>query len=619
MVAQINVESKNPKRNFERMLFSIEEASAKKAALIIFPELALPGYLNGDFWECTSFLNECEEYHEKIAKLSKSKNIDILFGSVGIDWKSKNEDGRVRKYNAAFFAHKGKFLQNKKTKFKFWPKTLLPQYREFDDTRHFFDLRRLAYEKNCRIEALYEPIFTTYNKQKIKIGISICEDVWDENYSISPVSLFSKKYKHDIFVNISASPFTFRKDQKRYAIFSSHAKKIKTPFIYANCIGTQNIGKTIFTFDGSSKVYTKQGKPILNGKFCEEENILFDLFPVSKDVKIDRLTPRSKRGVTKENRENFCIVAQKILETAIKLTCEKWNISRVVIGISGGIDSALSSVLFTRVLGSENVYLVNMPTKFNADLTKNAAKKIAQNLNCNYGIFSIEEFVNEKQKRTNSFIFKNKTSHTKIELSSFNFENLQARERGAGALATIASALNAVFSCNTNKSEMTVGYGTLYGDLAGFLCPIGDLWKHQVYELSHYYNDVVFQKEIIPNEIFTVTPSAELSAAQDVRKGLGDPLIYDYHDYLFSSWVEQWERKTADDCIAAYEKNTIDTLLGLEKGKTKKLFPTRELFVADIMRWWNLFQGIAAIKRVQTPPIIAISKRAFGFDYRESI
>ena len=223
------------------------------------------------------------------------------------------------------------------------------------------------------------------------------------------------------------------------------------------------------------------------------------------------------------------------------------------------------------------------------------------------------------EKKINPFVIDNNTSRTNITLTKLNFENMQARERGSGVLSAVASALNTVFSCNTNKSEMTVGYGTLYGDLAGFLCPIGDLWKHQVYELAHHYNTVVFKRTVIPDEIFNLPPSAELSAEQDVTKGLGDPLIYDYHDHLFSSWLEQWERKTDKDCVIAYQNNTIDALLGLAQGKTKKFFPTLESFTNDLYRWWNLFQGIAAIKRVQTPPIIAISKRAYGLDYRESI
>lgn len=611
-VSQINVESKNIPLNFNKIKTSIETAVKNNIHLIIFPELSLPGYLNGDAWECSGFLKKCEKYHQKIAKLSK--NIDILFGSIGIDWKNKNEDGRVRKYNAAFFAHKGKYLKNKKTGLCFWPKTLLPQYREFDDARHFFDLRKLAFEKNCTLENLYEPIVTTYGKQKVAIGISICEDAWDENYSFSPIQLFSKKHRHDLFVNISASPFTLGKNQKRDRIFLAHAKKTKTPFIYANCFGTQNIGKTIFVFDGSSKVYQKDGLSITSAHFCQEDSLIFEYNLKKKQI----LTQTENHELSKLH-DNQELVTQKILETAIELNCKKWKISKVVIGVSGGIDSALASVLFARVLGAQNVYLVNMPTKFNAEVTKHAAEKLAHNLGCHYGVFPIDHAVNEKSNQINSFVFKQQNEQTAVQLSGLNFENIQARERGAGVLSALASALGAVFSCNTNKSEMTVGYGTLYGDLAGFLCPIGDLWKHQVYALAKHYNEHVFQCDVIPKEIFHLPPSAELSTAQDVTKGLGDPLKYDYHDALFASWVEHWERKTDADCANAYKNNTIDILLNLPHGTTKQMFPTFDDFYADLQKWWNLFCGIGAIKRVQTPPIIALSKRSFGFDFRESI
>lgn len=615
-VAQISVESKNILLNFNKITEFINNALKMKAHLIVFPELSLPGYLNGDAWECSTFLKECETYHKKIAKLSK--NIDILFGSVGIDWKKKNEDGRVRKYNAAFFAHKGRYLKNKKTGFYFWPKTLLPQYREFDDARHFFDLRKLAFEKKCQLIDLYEPIVTTYLNQKIHIGLSICEDAWDENYSFSPIQIFSKQYKHDIFINLSASPFTLNKNNKRDKIFLSHTKKTKTPFVYVNCFGTQNIGKTIYVFDGSSKIYTNHKKQIISAKFCAEDSLIFN-YHLKNQCIVNPINNNIDNAYKNCDLNSFSSTAQKILETAIQLNCTKWNISKVVIGVSGGIDSALTSVLFTRVLGKKNVYLINMPTQFNAQITKTAAKKLAENLGCHYAIIPIEDFAKSKFDVCQTVIFQNKDHQTRVELNELNYENIQARERGSGVLAMIASALGAVFSCNTNKSEMTVGYGTLYGDLAGFLCPIGDLWKHQVYALARYYNDNVFQDEVIPNEIFNLPPSAELSAHQDVTKGLGDPLNYNYHDHLFAAWVEHWERKTNLDCLQAYKNNTIDDVLKIKCGTTKTLFPTFEEFSADLNRWWNLFCGIGSIKRVQTPPIIALSKRSFGFDYRESI
>ncbi len=602
-LGQINVQSKNLEHNFSRMKEYIQKAITEKYDLIIFSEMCVPGYFNGDWWESTSNLKECEKVHLQIAKLSQK--IDILFGSVGVDWTQKNEDGRVRKYNAAFFASQGVFRKNRKTNLNFWPKTLLPQYRSFDDSRHFFDLRKLAYEKECRIEDLYEPISAHYYNNNYQICVTICEDIWDENYSLSPLKIFSKSYQHNLFVNLSASPFTHGKTERREKLIQKHVQNLKTDFVYVNCVGTQNIGKTIYTFDGSSLVYSAEGTLLAQAEFCEEVLI---------SVNFESPPPLIKKF-------SFYETTQKILESSVQHACQKWNIQKVVIGASGGIDSALTSVLFTRALGPKNVFLVNLPTQFNSDATKNAAETLAHNLDCFYSVVSIEENVANQKRQINSVTFtnNNKSKSVSIELSSLNFENIQARERGSGVLAAIASALNAVFVCNTNKSEMTIGYGTLYGDIAGFLCPIGDLWKHQVYKLAEHYNQNVFNAEVIPHDIFKFPPSAELSSDHNILKGQGDPLVYEYHDFLFASWVENWDSKTLEDCLESYQNDTIDSLLNISKGTTKKLFKTFEIFEADASRWWSLFTKLGAIKRTQAPPVCAISRRAFGFDYRETI
>lgn len=317
---------------------------------------------------------------------------------------------------------------------------------------------------------------------------------------------------------------------------------------------------------------------------------------------------------TKANDINDIRIA---LEYMIKKCCQQWNIKRIVIGASGGIDSALSAVLCAQAIGKENVFLINMPSKFNSDLTKNAAKKLAQNLGCAYASVSIEESCNHTKEQLENLKFEH--SNATLNLTGLVFENIQARDRGARILSAVAASLGAVFTCNANKSEATVGYSTLYGDQAGFLCPIGDLWKHEVYELAEHYNKSVFQKEIIPKETLEVVPSAELSAAQNVLEGKGDPLIYPYHDYLFQSWIEHWERKTPEDCLKAYLENNLDELIGCETGLSKKLFPTKEEFISDLERWWKSYNETGAFKRIQAPPIISLSSRSFGSDFRDFI
>ena len=185
-------------------------------------------------------------------------------------------------------------------------------------------------------------------------------------------------------------------------------------------------------------------------------------------------------------------------------------------------------------------------------------------------------------------------------------------------LAALAASFGGVFSCNTNKAELTVGYGTLYGDIAGFLAVIGDLWKEDVYALGNHLNTEVYGRELIPGGIFEVMPSAELSAEQAVDQGKGDPLIYPYHDRLFFSWVQKWNRATPEEILGWYLEGSLKENLGLSANvDLKKHFPTPQAFIADLERWWNLYNGIGVAKRVQAPPVLAVSSRAFGYDHRE--
>lgn len=591
-ISEIPVESANPKANFDLMQKDIQKAIDQKSDLILFPEMALPGYFNGETWDQTAFLKECEHYHNQIALLSNK--IHIIFGSVGLDWENKNEDGHVRKYNALFHVYKCKYTKNSKTGFSFWPKTLMPNYRYFDDSRYFYDLRKLAYEKNTSIEDLYEPLQLHLNGKQINVGMSICEDGWSNDYSLSPIEKFSAKFKHDFFINSSCSPFAKGKIQARERVFSELSKKIGCPIYYVNCAGVQNLGKTICGFDGSSTLY--------------EGN---------KVTKIGGFFGQQKMSLLKKTRFHDINDMRIALEYVIKKCCQQWNIKRIVIGASGGIDSALNAVLCSQAIGKENVFLVNMPSKFNSNLTKSAAKKLAQNLGCAYASVSIEESCNHTKKQLKNLKFEH--SNTTLNLTDLVFENIQARDRGARILSAIAASLGAVFTCNANKSEATVGYSTLYGDQAGFLCPIGDLWKHEVYELARHYNEVVFQKEIIPKDTLEVVPSAELSAAQNVLEGKGDPLVYPYHDYLFQSWIEHWDRKTPEDCLKAYLENKLDELIGCESGLSKKLFPTKEDFILDLERWWKSYNETGAFKRIQAPPIISLSSRSFGSDFRDFV
>jgi NAD+ synthase (glutamine-hydrolysing) len=248
-----------------------------------------------------------------------------------------------------------------------------------------------------------------------------------------------------------------------------------------------------------------------------------------------------------------------------------------------------------------------MPTKFNSDITKGVAKKLADNIGCKYEITSIEDYKNKVYDDI-------KLDDEK--LTDFQMQNVQARIR-CNILSTWASLFNGVFTCNSNKSEMTVGYCTFYGDLSGFVAPIGDLWKTQVYEMAKWYNENIGM--IIPEEVFTIPPSAELSDVHNVDEGKGDPLIYEYHDLLFKSWVERWNRATPSTILNWISDSRLEVELGWHKEtQILDLFNSKEELIEDLKKWWNAYNGLAVAKRIQSPPIISVSRRAFGYDHRES-
>jgi len=262
---------------------------------------------------------------------------------------------------------------------------------------------------------------------------------------------------------------------------------------------------------------------------------------------------------------------------------------------------------------------VNMPSRFNSPTTRNLARVLAENLGCLYAELPIQESIEATRQQLDGIAVSSRDGKQAATLSLQGppFENVQARDRGARLLAAVAAAFGGVFSCNANKAELTVGYGTLYGDIAGFLAVLGDLWKEDVYALGRHLN-AAYGREAIPEGIFTVTPSAELSADHDVEKGFGDPLVYPYHDRLFFAFVQRWNRATPEEVLEWHLEGSLADRLGLSpEVDLKALFPTSRDFVADLERWWNLYNGIGAVKRVQAPPILAVSSRAFGYDHRE--
>lgn len=704
---QIQVHPGDPATNFQSMMHAIDYAKAVSTDILIFPELCLSGYMVGDLWDQVPFINDCLYYGDKIVKATANTNLTIIFGNVGIDERLRNLDGSLRKYNALYVASKGQLVSNPSQPYPFTIKTLLPCYRYFNEPRHFTSANIVAKERNLPLSDINQPLTICTRQGAFTIAPVICEDSWDTHYPDCPTSLMVESAKAkgqhiDLIVNCSSSPYTIHKQEQRRALFSAQAKQYNTPIAYTNHVGIQNNGKNICIYDGCSTLYDVNGsvveevpafentvRPTLlkdtlwqpisssNSTTNHIEHPKDDILSTHLEINKANTTYDAYHtdGIHSANKPYATTPAYiptlfKALQYGIRQFLAQTGIKKIVIGASGGIDSALNAALYSTVLAPENLYLVNMPSRYNSDMTKDLAYQLAQNIGCHYGVFPIEEGVNttvvqlESQPftksplKTSSHVHKHTladdatisnsttdticesqqttTNHTEqthvdtdldtttfLQLSTLAKENIQARDRSSRILAGIASAVNGAFTCNGNKTEFTVGYATMYGDLAGFLAVTGDVWKTDVYALARYMNEYIFKREVIPQGSIDVVPSAELSDAQDVTQGLGDPLQYEYHDCLFRAFVEgtphtlPHQRLTPEDILCAYEKGTLEHLLGLSHP-VSHYFTSTDQFINDLERWWKSFNGLAVAKRIQSPPLFLVSERAFGTDLSES-
>ena len=719
---QIQVHPGEPATNFQSIMHAIDYAKAVSTDILIFPELCLSGYMVGDLWDQVPFVKDCLYYGEELVKATENTNLTIIFGNVGIDESLRNLDGSLRKYNALYVASKGKLVSNPSQPYPFTIKTLLPCYRYFNEPRYFTTANVVAKERNLSLSDINQPLTLSTRQGSFTIAPVICEDSWDTYYLDCPTKLMLESAKAkglhiDLVVNCSSSPYTIHKQEQRHALFRNQAKRYSTPIVYANHVGIQNNGKNICIYDGCSTLYDVNGsiveevpafkntvRPILlkntlwqplshsNHKNTSQDNTVYHLSENdgSDENHINNACNTQDLDdphVSADSDNTFGTVSTyiptlfKALQYGICQFLAQTGIKNIVIGASGGIDSALNAALYSTVLLPENLYLVNMPSRYNSDMTKDLAYQLAQNIGCHYGVFPIEEAVSAtieqlentsftkynthvireshhhgNEHTTNMLDVKGNTVSSEedmsqivlyssdqtttnydeqrpiendsnttsfLQLSTLAKENIQARDRSSRILAGIASAVNGAFTCNGNKTEFTVGYATMYGDLAGFLAVTGDVWKTDVYALARYMNETIFQHEVIPQGSIDVIPSAELSDAQDVTQGLGDPLQYEYHDLLFRAFVEgtphtlPHQRLTPEDILYAYENGTLEHLLGLPNPMSH-YFTSTEQFINDLERWWKSFNGLAVAKRIQSPPLFLISERAFGSDLSES-
>lgn len=546
------------KENARNIKEKISIAQKQGADLIIFPEMALTGYCISDLVEDNLFVKRNKELLGDIAK--QIKNCAAIIGFIDYDHEKRNNDGRIRKYNSAALLQNGKILG-------IVHKTLLPNYRYFDDKRYF-----TSGEER-------KPIPIKIKDKQINLGISICEDMWDENYDIKPIKELANKGA-DMIININASPFYPGKFKKRNEIIKRHIENTNLPFIYLNTVGSADNGKNIIPFDGQSLVYNKKGDLIILGKQFEEELILFDF-------------DKSKVEMPSCNREKELFEALKM---SLKDYAMQTGFKKAILPLSGGIDSALGLIITAEAFGKENVIAYNMPSEFNTKTTKKIAEELAKNLGVEYKIIPIKE-IDAKLKE----VFMQNAHEINNKIAK---ENLHARIRGI-LMMLESNDTNSLLISNGNKTEIALGYSTLYGDMCGGLSVIGDLSKTDVYRICKYVNER-YNKEIIPKEVFTIKPSAELS------EGQYDPFDYELVSPLVELFVE--ERYSSKEIIEKFKNKDLGERFNSETYNKYDISAFEEI----VHNIYKLLRK-SVYKRLQGPPIIAVTGRSFGFDLRETL
>jgi NAD+ synthase (glutamine-hydrolysing) len=536
-LAQLNYHIGNFESNTQKIISSINLAKDKGAELVVFAELAICGYPPRDFLEFEGFITLCEEAAHKIA----AHCIDIAC-IVGLPIKNPVLDGKDL-FNAAYFIANGKVEHVVK-------KALLPTYDVFDEYRYF--------EPNTLFECV------EYKGQKI--ALTICEDLWNINdnpmYVSCPMDELIKQ-QPDLMINIAASPFDYGHDEDRIKVLSENAKKYHLPLFYVNQVGAQ----TEIIFDGGSLVFNEIGEMRAEMKYFEEDLQVFDLEEVQN---VKNKYPAGERA------DDIAQIYDALV-LGIKDYFGKSGFTKAVLGLSGGIDSAVVCALACEALGAENVMAVLMPSKYSTDHSIKDALDLVNNIGCKHEVIPIKE-------ATDAFDL---MLAKPFEGQSFNLteENIQARCRGVVVMA-MSNKFGYILLNTSNKSECAVGYGTLYGDMCGAIGVIGDVYKTQVFKLARYINR---DAEIIPENTIVKPPSAELRPDQKDSDSLPD---YDILDQILRLHIEG--KQGSKEIIA----NGFD-----------------EALVRRILRMVN----IAEFKRYQTPPILRVSPKAFGMGRRMPI
>lgn len=532
-IAQLNYHIGNFEGNLQKMLNATNTAKEQGADIVVFGELAVTGYPPQDFLEFDDFIQRSEAVVNALAKAAIG--IAIV---VGAPCRNPVVEGKDL-YNSAYFLAEGKIQQ-------VVHKTLLPTYDIFDEYRYF------------------EPAseFKVVDYKGSKIALTVCEDIWNvgnENplYKICPLDELMPQ-NPDFVLNLSASPFSFTHAENRIHVLKANVARYRKPMFYVNHVGAQ----TEIIFDGGSLVMSPDGTVHDELPYFEECIRTYDLETVQKGG-IDKVQPKEKMTLIHD-----------ALVTGVRDYFGKLGLKKAILGLSGGIDSAVVVVLAQRALGAENVRVLLMPSQFSSDHSINDARELAENLNVQYDLIQIEE------------VYKSYESLLQPHFAGTSFnvteENIQARIRGM-LLMAMSNKFGHILLNTSNKSEAAVGYGTLYGDMAGGLSVIADLYKTEVFELSRYMNK---DGEVIPENIITKPPSAELRPDQFDSDSLPD---YDILDGVLYQYIEK--RQGPKELIAmGYDEKLVHRIL--------KMVNRNEF------------------KRAQVSPILRVSSKAFGMGRR---
>ena len=599
-LAQMRVLPGRPERNVATMATLIGEARDRGCRFVAFPEMCVGGYLLGDRWLDDAWCEELVAQNERIRRLSEG--IVVVYGNVYVDKDGVNKDGRVRKYNAGYAFHDGRALSRPGPS----PggvaiKSLLPNYREFDDERYFFSLVDLAIDLDVPVHTLLEPFEVTIGGEPIRFGVEICEDLWFSDYRCAgrPLNVTRHLIENgaQCIFNLSSSPWTFGKDRARNnRIQESHRDAgAFVPFYYVNCVGTQNNGKNLVVFDGDSTIYDERAQVVATASTpFAQELIVHD---PGREERIVKAPPAKIEAKYRAILEGLRGVDEIMGSSSFPY----------VIGISGGIDSALVACLLRDAIGSARVIGFNLPSRYNSDETKSFAARVAERLDIRLHTVPIEELTALNNRLLEPF-----------KPSGLNRENVQAKVRGTSILSNVAGIHGGVMTCNGNKVEIALGYATLYGDVNGAVAPIGDLLKTEIFAMARFLNEEVYRDEVVPRALlpddgyeFGFPPSAELTTGQV------DPMKWGYHDALVEAFTT-YRRASAETILGWYLEGRLAEHLGIpERLLTRYGLDDPEKFVADL-EWVVTSIQRAVFKRIQAPPIIILSKGSYGFDIRES-